>query len=348
MQYNLLFCKGKRPKNTYKLLKEELLDYLKEEVKKQHFPSRREIERRFHLRLGELFSGINELYTRAGLKYEIVANQSIKAEKAELLLRIVLNNLERFGLKLILFREVRERGIDIIASKENEKVGIELKAYNKSEKLKVRDLRQVERFIDKERLDNALIITTTDLHDKELKKSSEVSIIFYSKLTEILGGNYNDLFFIREHSINIEDAQRKIKRQKILDYVLDQYQKYGEKPGYNQILKELHLDVYTYFKDLFEIYKVLKIPPPLKNMPGKNSKVKIPDIECISLWKEEFKKYILEEINKGKRYPSGVEIGKQFGIKNIWNIINVSDLYKELGLKPYLEREKRTTCVQVS
>ena len=87
--------------------------------------------------------------------------------------------------------------------------------------------------------------------------------------------------------------------------------------------------------------KFLRIPPPLKNMHGRGAKK--PDIDCINLWKEEFKKYILEEIKKGDKYPSGVEIGKHFGIAHIWNIVKVSDLYKELNLKPYLEREKRTT-----
>lgn len=77
-----------------------------------------------------------------------------------------------------------------------------------------------------------------------------------------------------------------------------------------------------------------------------------PDVEVIRLWKEEFKKFIIEEIRNGKKYPSGVEIGKSFGISHIWNIVKVSDLYKELGLKPYLERGKgsrsKFTSVQVS
>jgi len=101
------------------------------------------------------------------------------------------------------------------------------------------------------------------------------------------------------------------------------------------------LNVRSYFKSLFDIYKKLKIPPPLKNMSGKQAKQ--PDNECIELWKNEFKKYILEIVEKEKRYPSGVEIGNHFGISHIWNIVKVSDLYKELGLKSYLERENRLT-----
>ncbi|MFH0831501.1 MAG: hypothetical protein V1886_01380 [archaeon] len=87
-----------------------------------------------------------------------------------------------------------------------------------------------------------------------------------------------------------------------------------------------------------------KSPPPLKNMKG--IRAKKPDIDCINLWKEEFKRYILEEIKKGNKYPSGEEIAKHFGISHIWNIVKVSELYKELNLKPYLERERRITSVQ--
>ena len=83
-------------------------------------------------------------------------------------------------------------------------------------------------------------------------------------------------------------------------------------------------------------------------MSGIRSRKSKPDIESVNLWKEEFKKYILEEIQKKKKYPSGEEIGKHFGISHIWNVVKVSDLYIELNLKPYLEREHRTTSVQES
>ncbi len=74
-------------------------------------------------------------------------------------------------------------------------------------------------------------------------------------------------------------------------------------------------------------------------MGGKRAKN--PDFEVINLWKEEFKKFILEEIKNGKKYPSGDEIGKHFGISHIWSIVKVSQLYKELGFPSYLERKPR-------
>jgi hypothetical protein len=347
MKYKYLYYNGTRPKNCQAELKRELLEYLREEYKKQHIPSRREIEGKFHFRFTTLFKDINTVYQEAGLKYKLTQNQSIKSSKAEILLKIILKNLEKLDLELVKYRDVRERGIDIITKRKDRIIGIELKAYNKREKLKCRDIKQVNRFIKDEKLDEAIIITTTDISDKKLPNHDNISIIKYSNL--ILSLNIKkdkSLEYIREYSVNISDSIRDIKKQIILNYVLDKYKNESKKPGYNDILKELHLDIYTYFKDLFEIYKTLGIPPPLKNMNGRNSKK--PDPECISLWKEEFKKFILSEIEKGNKYPSGVDIGKHFGISHIWNIVNTSQLYKELNLKTYLERKRKTTSVQGS
>lgn len=193
--------------------------------------------------------------------------------------------------------------------------------------------------LKKENLDEAIIIVTSNKRDINLGKIKEICIIDYDNLIKKLNlENNKDILFIRDYSVNIENPYREIKKQKILDYIYEEYKKQKIKPGYNKILKELHLDLYTYFNSLSEPYKILKIPPPIKN------RLKT-DNELINLWKEEFKKYILEEISKGKKYPSGEEIQKHFEV-SIWNITKVSDLYRELGLEPYHERKIRVTYVQ--
>ncbi len=350
MRYIMLYHKGKRPNNSRKRLKKELIYYIKKEYKKGHIPSRREIQNRFHLRLDNFFKNIDELYKFAKLKYKLNANQNLKAQKASLFLKIILKNLNKFGLNLIEYRNVRERGIDILSSKQNLRVGIELKAYNKYEKLKYRDIIQVEKFIEKEGLDEAVILTSTNLLDKKInKKLSKINILTYDDIALILKdkSSIKTLKFLREFSINREDVSRQIKRKQILDFVNKQYKQKNKKPGYSEILKELHLDIYSYFNSLFEIYKILEIPPPLKNMNGLGAKT--PDNELIELWKKEFKKYILSEIEKGNKHPSGEQIGKHFGISNIWNIVKISELYKELGLESYLERKTRIfTSVPIS
>ena len=127
-----------------------------------------------------------------------------------------------------------------------------------------------------------------------MKIPKNILLISYKSLLKIIGEN-KEFSFIRNYSVNREDASRKIKRQKILDYVAQQYKK-GLKPTYSEILKNLHLDLYSYFDDFFEIYKILQIPPPLKNMKGKHAKNR--DEESIKLWKDEFKKYIMKEVKE--------------------------------------------------
>ncbi len=340
MLYPLLYNKGKRANNSKNKVKEELIDFLKEEAKKNHFPSRRELESKFHLRLGY---SIKNLYKSADIKYIISRSQHIKSLKATKLLRLIIKNLDKFGLRLICYRNVHERGIDILARQNNKLVGIEIKAYNKFEKLKQRNINQVERFIKNEKLDRAIIIFTSDFSER-IKRNASIELINYKDLIRIIPEN-KTLKFIRNHSVNlIDDSKQKI-RQRILTYVLNKYTKEKIKPNSIEINKDLKLSIYSYFPSLFEIYKILKIPPPLWRMNGKRAKTK--DIECINLWKDAFKGYIIDKVRTENRYPSGYEISKNFNVY-VWNIVRMSELYEELGLEPYLERKKRTTFLQDS
>lgn len=341
MESSLLFAKHLRRKAKKTLFKKELLNYIFVEYQKGHVLSRREIEGKFHLRLNSFFKNIDSVYQELGIKYQLSPNQEIKSNKANLLLKIILANLSKFNLKLLDYRNVTDRGIDILCKEGNNLVGIELKAYKKEEKLKSRDIRQVERAIKNENLSRAILITTTDKSDITLNLPSNISLLKYQSFKNLIESEEQkkDLDFIRETSVNYLPAYREMRKQLILDYVSKKYIEENKKPGPLEISRDLHLKVYTYFHDVFEIYKILKIPPPLKNMNGRNSKN--PDKECIALWKNEFKKYILEIIRKEKRYPSGIEIGRHFGISHIWNLVNVSELYAELNLKSYLERTNR-------
>ena len=346
MDSSILFTRNRRRMDKKVLFKKELLSYIFEEYKKGHISSRREIEAKFHLKLDSFFRNINEVYEELGIKYKLSPNQELKSNKADLLLNIVLTNLSKLGLKLVHYRNVTDKGIDILCMDGEDLVGIELKAYKKEEKLKSRDIRQVEKAIAKEGLKRAILITSTDKSDVNLNIPLNISLLRYQDLKKLINVDdyLEDISFIRENSVNFIPAYRETKRRRILDYVLDKYKRENKKPGSQEISLALHLNVRTYFKSLFDIYKKLQIPPPLKNMAGKNSKQ--PDKECIDLWKKEFKKYILKIVKKENRYPSGVEIGTYFSVNHIWNIVNVSDLYHELGLKSYLEREIRTTFAQ--
>ncbi|MEK6885885.1 MAG: restriction endonuclease [Nanoarchaeota archaeon] len=348
MEYSILFTNKHHNRENKITFKKELLDYILQEYKKGHILSRREIESKFHLKLDGFFNNIDAVYSELGIKYHLSPNQEIKSQKANLLLKIILSNLSQLNLKLLSYRNVTDRGIDILCMDGEDLVGIELKAYKKEEKLKLKDIRQVENAIKKENLKRAILITTTDKSDAAFNLPKDISIINYQNLKELIQSQeqIQDIAFIRENSVNFISPYKEIKRQKILDYVYGKYIKENKKPSSAEISKNLHIKIQTYFKSLFEIYKILKVPPPTKNMGGKQAEN--PDKECIELWKNEFKKYILKIVEKENRYPSGVEIGANFGISHIWNFVKVSELYRELGLKPYLERETRPTSAPKS
>lgn len=337
MIYPLLKYNGKRPNGSKEDVEKELIEYLKERYKQEHIPSKRELQNRFRLRID---CKIEELYRRAGLNYKLPANQEMKYKKAKTLLKIIIENMSRFNLELIESRDITERGIDIIAKRGNRKIGIELKAYNKFEKIKAKNIEQAKRFFHDEKLDEVLIISTSDLKE-EYPLPRNIKIIMFTDMYEILEKDkYSDqLNFIRNSSTNVETAGKELNRLKIIDYVSNTYSKEGKKPSCVDISKKLHVNIYTYFGSLFDIYKKLNIAPPIKNMGG--LRARRPDKKIIEMWKRDFKRFILEEIEKGNKFPSGEEIGKHFGISHIWNITKVSELYRELGLKPYLERKSR-------
>lgn len=347
MKYKLLYYSGKRPNNSINELRKEVIIYLQKESKKGHFPSKRELHYNFNMNIS---APIEKLYSEAGIEYQPAINQHIKVKKASILLKIVLDNLHILGLLHVKHREIRERGIDIVTKKGKEKIGIELKAYNKHETLKAKDIAQVNRFIEKEGLDRAILITTTEHTEVGLTSTNKIRIIKGKELKNIINNEKykKQLEYILNFSSNRENVQKQIKRKKILEYVSRKFRLEGKKASCLDIQINLHMDVSSYFKGLSEIYKILGILPPTRKMRG--PRAKNPDQEIIEMWKDAFKLFIMEELIRGNKYPSGKKIGNKFGISHIWNIVKVSELYSELGVKPYGERgtgsRKKTTSSQ--
>ena len=116
MKYLLMNPKN-RPRGINKKIKEELLKYINEEVRKNHFPSRRELERDFKIKLESYFKDIKTLYNKSGNRYKLHSNQNIKQIKAKLLQKIIIKNLKKFNLELISSRGVHERGIDLLTKR---------------------------------------------------------------------------------------------------------------------------------------------------------------------------------------------------------------------------------------
>jgi len=330
----------KRPAGCQEILKKELIGYLRNEISNNHYPSRREIENKFRVKIGELFGDIEGLYAKVGSKYVKKNNQRIKEEKAKLLTNAVLKILSsKLGLTLLVLRDVNQQGIDIIAEDhEGKRVGIEIKAFNKFESIKKKNLDQIKVFISKENLNKIIIITTASRISKNINLPKNVNVFLYRDLCRLFSKDIiEQLDYVRNYSIHIETLDKENKRKEIIQFVKSETAKH-HKISVNSIDNHFKIDFYTYFKNFYEVIEKAGIEPDFTMIRG------ITDEDKRNIEKEfligKILKFIESETKKGY-YPTGEDIGENFGIKHIWNYIRMSDLYKRLNLPPYLEREHR-------
>jgi len=340
-KYPLLLYNGKRPDNCGRELRKELIRYLKERANVSHYPTRRELENNFSFKMTGVFRGIEELYEDAGIAYKPIHNQQIKSDKAELLTEVIIKILTSQGLKIINKRSVRERGVDLIAvDRYNRRIGFELKAYNQYERVKKRNIRQVKRFLRTENLDSCYLVTTSNRISKNLTMPKEIVILNYNQLSKLV--NQNDikkLEHIRTYSVHKETETKRTNKKIIIQYTIEQSKK-GIPVTYNKILRELHLDLYTYFEDIFDLFKQANLMPPNRLIFGRRASTKKKGRIFYKKLVRKMLDYIKKEVCKG-HYPTGTEIGEKFGMTNIWNFIKVSDLYSMLGIPSYRQRKQR-------
>ncbi len=337
--FDILNFPAKRPNKSYHMLKEKILEYVRKEIAEGHYPSRREIEKLFRVRLFLLFDGIEDLYSKSGSRYLQKSSHELKIEKSKALLKIALDDiLPKLNLVTVEYSKVHQHGADIVAKDIFGKlIVIELKAYNKFEPIKEKDVNQVRRFLSRYKTDKAIIITTTNKIQKTVSIPKNIRVIDFEELKNLISTKYAEkLEFIRLYSIHRETNEINSKREKIIQYAKQKYSE-GKEFSCSSILKELHIDTRTCFGSIYEIYKETGIPLPPKKIKG--LRAKIHDNSTAEL-KKKILQYVKEQVQKGN-YPSGISIGQKFGISHIWNFIKVSEIYHSLGLPAYHERKTR-------
>lgn len=336
---NLLEIPIHKSRKCRETLREELIEYVKKEVIKGHYPTRRFIENKFKLRLYPgLFNSIEDLYTNAGICYKQENSQELKNKKAKLLTDIAISILPKLGLDILEVKNVYNKGVDIIAiNYQEEIIGVEIKAHNKYEPIKKRNFLQLIRFLENGNLSKVILITTASRFENYLNIPNNLEIIDYDKLKKICtSSQLEQLNFIRNSSIHQETDERAIKKQCIINYAKKLIMK-EEGITYNKILKNLNLDIYTYFNTLNDIYVEAGSLPPLNKLRGKGRKDFDKYYESII---NEVLEYMKQEISKGY-YPSGIDIGKKFRVGHIWNFITMTELYQRLEIEPYHKRRHR-------
>jgi len=335
---SLLGLPFRRPSKCRQEIRNELINYIKKEVKNGHYPSRRYLDNRFKLRLtSRLFDSIEDLYYKAGIKYCQKNRQELKTKKAKILTEIVISILPKLNLKSLKSRRIYQQGIDIIAIDKNNKiVGIEIKAHNKNEPIKERNIQQLKRFLKKESLHKLLLITTSSKFENH-SNINNLEIIDYDKLKRLCSKSQLDkLQFVRNESVHQETKEKIIKKQLILDYAKKKL-KQGKDINHIDIANALHVDLRTYFGSINEVYSEAGFLPPINKVHGRRAQ------KCskyYTLIVNQMLEYMKKEISKGK-YPTGVDVGKKFGIKHIWNFVTMTELYKKLGLPAYHQRKPR-------
>ena len=189
----------KRPNSCREDVRKELINYVINEVKNNHYPSLAYIQSKFHLNIcPDLFTSIEELYTEARVEYKMKNSQEIKNRKAKILTNIVVKNISNLGLRLIKVRNTSDRGVDILTINNNNKnVGIEIKAVNKYEIIKERHFRQLARFVENEKLDRIILITTSTRIKNPDIYINNLEIVDYPRLKQLVGKeSLNDLEYI--------------------------------------------------------------------------------------------------------------------------------------------------------
>lgn len=107
---------------------------------------------------------------------------------------------------------------------------------------------------------------------------------------------------------------------------------------HSDLINRFHINVFSYFKSIQEIYDRLGVLPPLDQMEsGRRSHRLNPAYRNKVL--EQMVNYIKEEV-ANRHYPNSAEIGRKFGLSSIWNFVTMTELYQLAGLKPYLERRR--------
>lgn len=77
---------------TFSLLANQIVEYVKNEVKKGRYPTHYEIEKKFHTNVKTHFKGIREIYKLANVAYVRDPNPFVKLKKEETLTKICVRS----------------------------------------------------------------------------------------------------------------------------------------------------------------------------------------------------------------------------------------------------------------
>jgi hypothetical protein len=321
-------------------LKERILNYIRAKVKEGFYPTREEINKKFHTNID---GSIRELYELAGLEYKREPNPFLRYEKEKRLANIVVKLFPQIGFKIrrVSIGPSRPNGPDVIVEDKNKQlIPVELKAYQKFGKVGHaenspyigNEISQLKRYIRNLRAPYGYLVTSTDRKTLNTLPSN-IKILFGKNLKQLLlkfemYKEIKDLEWIRNSSISYgkEKIYKKI-RDKILRYINKKF-KEGKYVSEHEIFRKFKLNPNSYFPGgMREIYKILGIDVEL-----------LPNYRMSRRFnKKKFKKLIIKfvkEENKRGYFPTYKEIQKKFScLPKLYFPGGIREIAKLAGIK---------------
>jgi len=322
----------------------KIINYLRREIKKGHYPGRHEIQEKLGIWFYSYFNDIKEPYNLADIDIsKLKFNPFIATEKEKRLNEVVSVLLSRMSFTII--ETYRRDGADILVrDNDNNLIPVELKAYHRNNNLPIsnifakkyeNEIKQLEDYIRTCKSPHGILITTTDRIRAKIPHN--IRIISGTKLISLLeehklSKNIPTIEWIRNtySSFDRKVHEDKIKKG-IAKYVSSSVSR-GRYPSMRDIERKFRINIRTYFENVPEIYKSEGIELPSRFLSKNEVKNMVAD-------------FIRLKVENGE-YPSLEEIENRFKIRirsyfknpiEIYEYSNVPVPCKHLSKKDAIE-----------
>jgi hypothetical protein len=323
-----------------KELVSRIIKYIRSEVKKGHYPTKLEIDTKFHINIR---GSINELYKIAKVGYKRDPNPFLRYEKERKLANIIRKLFPKLGYKIkrISIGPSKPNGADVILKDFGKRlIPLEIKAYQKFGKIGPaegspyirNEILQLKGYIKNLNAPYGYLVTTTD--NKTFRRfPKNIKILFGKDLRRLLFKfkmykELKDLDWIRNSSISYrkEEIYRKI-RDKILSYITEKL-KERKYVSEHEIFEKFKVNPNSYFSGgMREIYKTLNIDVemlPNYRMSRRFNKEK---------FKQRIISFVKTENDKG-HFPTYKEIQRRFNcLPKLYFPGGIREIAKLAGIK---------------
>jgi hypothetical protein len=348
-----------------KRLKKQILEYIRTNVAKGHYPTFMEIEEKFHTNMRTHFSGILDAYEQAGIAYKRDPNPFLNYEKEKKLTRISVKILRKMGY---LIEKVsigpQGSGPDIILKNRNQElIPVEIKAYHRFGKIKDQQPDKYSEYLRNEvaqlleyerRLKSpyGYLITSTD-RKKLGQTDPKIRILFSKDLKKLLieyqmENELKTIDWIRETTSSTETEEKiKTMRNMIILFVKKEIEE-GKYVNKLEIQAKFKIDLRSYFKSTKEIYHIIGVDPYTlahARMGGQIDK---------NILKKRIIEYVGRKYKEGNQ-PTYKEIQKTLqclpksffpgGIREIYELAGISYASKFANKSPEEKKEMQQKIV---